>query len=100
MYRVLKSLVQYCTKHATRHAAKYMRFSIGAQVLLFESFSPQRLSLYCSLMFGSEDLDCQRGQNDVGVVKKIATLMEEDAGGGRLQVLLLAYPRHEAILFH
>ena len=75
-------------------------YAIGAQVRLFESFSPQRFSLYCSLMFGSAELDCQSAQNDVRVVKKLATLKAEDAGGGRLQALLLAYPRHEAILFH
>ena len=73
-----------------------LQFVIGAQVRLFESFSPQRFSLYCSLMFGSAELDCQSAQNDVRIVKKLATLKAEDAGGG----LLLAYPRHEAILFH
>ena len=51
-------------------------------------------------MFGSAELDCQSAQNDVRVDKKLATLNAEDAGGGRLQALLLAYPRHKAILFH
>ena len=67
---------------------------------LFELFSSQRFSLYCSLMFGSAELDCQSAQNDVRVVKRFATLKAEDAGGGRLQALLLAYPRHDVIVFH
>ena len=51
-------------------------------------------------MFDSAELDCQSAQNDVRVVKKLATLKADDAGGTRLQTLLLAYPLHEAILFH
>ena len=51
-------------------------------------------------MFGSAELDCQSSNNDVRIVKKLAMLKAEDAGGGRLQALLLAYSRHEAILIH
>ena len=74
--------------------------AIGTQVRLFESLSPQHFSFYCSLMFGSAELDCQSAKNDVRVVKKLATLKTDDSGGGRLQTLLHACPRHEAILFH
>ena len=67
--------------------------AIGAQVRLFESFSPQRLSLYCSLMFGSAELDCQNAQNDVRVVK-LAKLKGDDSSSERLQEMLLTYTRH------
>ena len=68
-----------------------LRFAIGVQVRLSESFSPQRFSLYCSLMFGSAELNCQNAHNDVRIVKKLSTLKAEHSGGGRLQALLLAY---------
>ena len=78
-----------------------LQFAIG---VLFESFSTQSFSLYCSLMFASAELDCESalnfGLNEVRFVRKILTLKAKDAGGGRLQALLLAYPRHEAILSH